>query len=144
MNIFAKSLLVAFSSEYTFYQKAQNYHWNVEGYRFTTLHPFFGDIYTDVYADIDAYAENIRALRIKIPSNLNSISALKFDDMGGEMTADEMIESLLHDSIKLTNMFKTLIHMAGDNGEFGVHDFLIKRMAAHRKYEWMLRSILVD
>lgn len=145
MTKFEKSMLIGFATEFSFYLKAHHYHWNVEGPLFTTLHPFFGDIYNEVFDDIDNFAEQIRALKIKVPADLGAMSSLsRISDSSENLSSGEMVENLLQDSLKVSGILRSLIEMAGGEREYGVQDFLIKRAGAHRKHEWMLRSFLTE
>lgn len=138
-----KALKIAFASEFSFFLKAQNYHWNVTGPLFPQLHDLFGRIYEEVYESIDTFAEQIRATGTYAPASYERFSMLsRIDDETGVPPADAMIRELLDDSDKMAKILKLTFDMATANGEEGLADFLAGRMDAHRKHSWMLRSTI--
>ena len=143
MERLVKLMRIAFASEYSFYLKAHNFHWNVEGIHFQQFHELFGDIYEEVYGSIDDFAENIRKLGAYTPGSFDRFNMLsKIDDENGVPTAEQMVQILLEDSDKMAVIFKTAFDAAEAEGEHGLADFLAGRQDAHRKHSWMLRSTL--
>lgn len=133
----------AFASEYAFYLKAQNFHWNVEGYLFPQYHEFFGHIYEEVGGSIDTFAEQLRAARVYAPAAFTVLEELS-DVRGQTGTIDgmQMTQELLLDSDMLAEMFKTAFLAAEEMGDYGLSNFFADRQDAHRKHSWMLRSTL--
>lgn len=143
MDRLIKLMRIAFASEYSFYLKAHNFHWNVEGILFQQFHELFGDIYEEVYASIDPFAENIRKLGAYTPASFERFSVLsKIEDENGIPAAEQMVAILLEDSDKMTAMFKLIFDVAEAEGEHGLSNFIADRQDAHRKHSWMLRSTL--
>ena len=143
MDILVKLMRIAFASEYSFYLKAHNFHWNVEGALFQQFHELFGTIYEEVYGSIDDFAENIRKLGAYTPGSFDRFNMLsKIDDENGVPTAEQMVQILLEDSDKMAVIFKAAFDSAEAAGEHGLADFLAGRQDAHRKHSWMLRSTL--
>lgn len=70
MDQLEQAAKVAFASEFSFYLKAHNFHWNVEGSDFFEYHELFGKIYEEVYSSIDNFAEKIRSLGTYVPAGL--------------------------------------------------------------------------
>ena len=135
------ALKTAFASEYSFYLKAQNFHWNVEGPNFPQYHELFGNIYEEVGGVIDAFAENIRKVNTYVPASLQRFSMLsQIDDETDIVPAEQMIAELHHDSEKMANLFKITYKMAEANGDYGLANFLAERQDAHKKHSWMLRA----
>lgn len=135
------ALKTAFASEYSFYLKAQNFHWNVEGRTFTQDHELFGKIYEEVGGIIDDFAENIRKAGTYAPASLQRFSMLSaINDETDILPAEQMIVELLQDSEKMANLFKITYKMAENNGDFGLANFLAERQDAHKKHSWMLRA----
>lgn len=135
---------IAFASEFSFYLKAHNYHWNVTGPAFPQLHDLFGKIYEEVYASIDDFAENIRKLDTFVPASYIKFSMIsRIEDETGVPDAQSMIATLLEDSDRMTKMLKICFDLATAAGEEGLADFMAQRMDAHRKHSWMLKSTLV-
>jgi len=143
MERLVQLMRIAFASEYSFYLKAHNFHWNVEGIHFQQFHDLFGTIYEEVYGSIDDFAENIRKLGAYTPGSFDRFNMLsKIDDENGVPDAEQMVQILLEDSDKMAVIFKTAFDVAEANGEHGLADFLAGRQDAHRKHSWMLRSTL--
>jgi starvation-inducible DNA-binding protein len=143
MEELQKALKVAFASEYSFVLKAQNFHWNVEGMFFESLHTLFGNIYEEVYGSIDPFAENIRKLGSYTPASLSRFSMLtQVDDETDILDSKAMVIELLNDSDKMSKLLKMVYELAEQAGENGLSNFLAERMDAHRKHSWMLRATL--
>jgi starvation-inducible DNA-binding protein len=132
-----------FASEFSFYLKAANFHWNVEGQLFGQLHELFERIYTEVYGSIDQYAEELRALQITTPASLSVFSQLTYisdENMPGDWRS--MLQELLMDSDMMAMKFQQLFAVAEEFGDHGLSNFLADRQDAHKKHSWMLRSSL--
>ena len=135
MEELQKALKIAFASEFTYYLKAHNFHWNVEGMFFKQLHDLFGDI--------DDFAENIRKTGAYTPGSLERFSMLsRVDDENGVPDAKGMVAELLQDSEQMVQIFKATFKIAEGLNEQGLADFIAGRIDAHQKHAWMLRSTL--
>ena len=138
-----KSLKIAFASEFSFYLKAHNFHWNVTGPFFTQLHDLFGKIYEEVYGSIDQFAEEIRSSGAFVPASFSRFSMLTaIDDEVNVLDDGDMIQELLEDSDKMVKILKLCFDIATKYGEDGLANFLAERMDAHRKHSWMLRATI--
>jgi starvation-inducible DNA-binding protein len=136
-------LRIAFASEYSFYLKTHYFHWNVEGIHFPQFHELFGEIYQEVYASIDPFAENIRKLGAYTPGSFDRFNMMsKIEDENSIPTAEQMVQILLDDSDKMAVIFKSAFVVAEAAGEHGLSNFLAERQDAHRKHSWMLRATL--
>jgi starvation-inducible DNA-binding protein len=143
MDELKKAIKVAFASEYSFVLKAQNFHWNVEGMFFESLHTLFGNIYEEAYGSIDAFAENIRKLDSYAPASLSRFSMLtQVDDETNILDSKAMVIELLNDSDKMVKILKMVFDLSEQAGEHGLSDFIAGRMDAHRKHSWMLRATI--
>lgn len=132
---------IGFASEFSFYLKAHNFHWNVTGSDFLEYHDLFGKIYEEVYSSIDSYAEKIRALGTFVPASYSRFNMLsQINDETNILTKDQMVTELLQDNEKMINVLKLVYNVAEKNGEHGFSNFLAERMDAHRKHGWMLRA----
>jgi len=132
---------VAFATEYSFYLKAHNFHWNVEGSDFKQYHDLFGGIYEEVYGSIDAFAEQIRALGTYVPASYTRFSMLtQIDDETQILPRQAMVEALIVDNEKIVKLLKLVFQQSEANQEFGFSDFIAGRIDAHRKHGWMLRA----
>ena len=140
---YEQMLKAAFASEFSFFLKAANFHWNVEGSLFPQYHELFGKIYAEVYGSIDTFAEELRALRIYAPASFEV-----FDDISQvECEEDvpngmQMTQQLLADSDLMAEMFRAAYMAAESMSDYGLANFLADRQDAHRKHSWMLRSTL--
>ena len=143
MDELIKTIKVAFASEYSYFVKAQFFHWNVEGSNFPQYHELFGNIYEEVYGNIDAFAENLRKLGTYAPGSFDRLSMLsRIDDETQIMPAERMLAELLADSEKMCEMFKVVFMLSEQANEYGLSDFIAGRQDAHRKHAWMLKSTL--
>jgi len=137
------ALKSALASEFSFYLKSHNFHWNVEGPLFGQLHELFERIYTEVYGSIDTFAEHLRALQIYTPASLQKFSMLTtVQDENHVPDWSSMLQELLEDSERMANIFRITFDMAEANGDHGLSNFLADRQDAHKKHSWMLRASL--
>jgi starvation-inducible DNA-binding protein len=137
------SLKTAFASEFSFYLKAHNFHWNVEGPLFAQLHKLFKTIYKEVYGAIDPFAEHLRALEVYTPASYSKFNMLtKVEDENAVPDAHGMLSELLIDSERMAEIFRITFDMAEQHGDHGLSNFLADRQDAHKKHSWMLRSSL--
>lgn len=142
MNL-AEAAKVAFASEFSFYLKAHNFHWNVEGPLFLQYHELFGKIYEEVYGSIDDFAEKIRAIGSYMPGSYTRFSMLsQIDDETEILDPTAMLNALYEDNDKMLVVLKMLFDLSEQAGEHGFSDFVAGRMDAHRKHGWMLRASL--
>jgi starvation-inducible DNA-binding protein len=133
----------AFASEFSFYLKAHNFHWNVEGIHFAELHELFQNIYEEVLASIDPFAEKIRAMDVYTPASFHRFSMLTLvEDEDVWLPAEAMVAELLSDSEKMAELFRITFDMAESHGDHGLSNFLADRQDAHKKHSWMLRATL--
>jgi len=140
---YLQALRVAFASEFSFFLKAANFHWNVEGSLFPQYHELFGNIYQEVYGSIDAFAEELRAARIYTPAafeTLDELSEVECQEL--VPNGMQMTQELLADSDLMAEMFHEVFMMAEAQHDHGLSNFLADRQDAHRKHSWMLRSTL--
>jgi starvation-inducible DNA-binding protein len=143
MKELVKAARVAFASEYSFFVKAQNFHWNVEGPDFFQYHELFEKIYSEVYDSLDTFAEQIRALGGYAPGSYQKFSMLsKIEDENNILDKTAMTAELLQDSLKIVKILKITFQRSEEFSEYGFSDFVAGRIDAHRKHEWMLRSSL--
>lgn len=128
---------------YTLYLKTHNYHWNVTGPMFQTLHLMFETQYTELALAVDQIAERIRSLGVRAPGSYREfagLSSVTEDDDHPDAT--EMIRRLVkaQETVIRTarSLFPTVEHAHDDPSA----DLLTQRMRVHEKTAWMLRSIL--
>lgn len=139
----AEAAKIAFASEFSFYLKAHNFHWNVEGPMFLQYHDLFGKIYEEVYSSIDDFAEKIRAIGSYMPGSYTRFSMLsQIDDETEILDPTSMLQALHDDNEKMLVALKMLFDLSEQSGEHGFSDFVAGRMDAHRKHGWMIRASL--
>jgi starvation-inducible DNA-binding protein len=131
------------ASSYILYLKTQNFHWNVQGPFFTQLHTLFEVHYTELIPAIDEIAERIRALQVAAPGTFKAFSKLSsVKEVDGVPDAMEMVQLLADDQEKLVKDSEALFKAAESAGDQGTCDLAVRRMQAHQKNAWMLRSQL--
>jgi starvation-inducible DNA-binding protein len=141
MDELQQAAKVAFATEYSFYLKAHNFHWNVEGSDFKQYHDLFGVIYEEVYGSIDTFAEQIRALGTYVPASYTRFSMLtQIEDETQILPRQAMVEALIVDNEKTVKILKLVFQQSEANQEYGFSDFIASRIDAHRKHGWMLRA----
>lgn len=128
---------------FTFYLKAQFYHWNVEGPDFVQYHDFLGELYEDVQGSVDTIAELIRTLDEYAPGTLRRMQELtSITESDVIPNGLEMMRNLFTENLKLLATLMTSYKDATDAGEEGIANYLQDRIQAHEKHSWMLRSII--
>ena len=141
MDELQQAAKVAFATEFSFYLKAHNFHWNVEGSDFKQYHDLFGGIYEEVYGSIDAFAEQIRSLGTYVPASYTRFSMLtQIDDETQILPRQAMVDALIVDNEKTVKILKLVFQQSEANQEYGFSDFIAGRIDAHRKHGWMLRA----
>jgi starvation-inducible DNA-binding protein len=143
MEELIKALKIAFASEHVYYVKASSFHWNVEGSNFPQYHDLLNNIYTEVYAAQDTFAENIRKLgSYALGSNSAFLKYSAIQESNSVPAPEAMLAELLADSEKIAKFMKVVFDLAEQNGEHGLSNFIADRQDAHKKHAWMLRSTL--
>jgi len=128
---------------FTFYLKAHYYHWNVEGPNFPQYHNFLQNLYQEVFASVDTFAELIRTLDSYAPGTLTRLKELtSIEETDDVPDAKTMMSRLLQENNILRASLLTAYTTADTTGEVGIANFLQDRIQAHEKHAWMLRSIL--
>jgi starvation-inducible DNA-binding protein len=134
-------LKTVLADTYALYLKTQNYHWNVTGPNFKTLHLLFEEQYNDLAPAVDEIAERIRTLGEKAPGTWNAYAALTGIKDGNENAAsDVMLKELAEDQALVVSSLKDLLNEAEKAGDEVTVDLAVGRMAVHEKAAWMLRS----
>ena len=131
------------ADSYTLYLKSHNFHWNVTGPMFTTLHTLFETQYTDLALAVDDIAERIRALGAPVPGSFSEFAALAgVRESVGPVPARQMIETLVSDQATVAASARRVIEAAEPAADFASADLGTRRMEVHEKNAWMLRSHL--
>jgi len=131
------------ADSYTLYLKTHNYHWNVSGPMFTTLHTLFETQYTELALAVDEIAERIRSIGAPAPGSYAQFSELtKLKEAVGVPPAIEMVEQLVHDQVLLTQAARKVVAASERAGDQASADLGVRRIQTHEKNAWMLRSHL--
>lgn len=131
------------ADSYALYLKTQNYHWNVEGPFFKTLHLMFEEQYNDLALAIDNIAELIRGLGEKTPATFKTFQDITSIKDGNErLLANQMLEELIADQDVMVTTLEAALHAAQKADDEVVIGALVDRMTVHRKNKWMLKSSL--
>jgi len=139
----AASRLLADS--YTLYLKTHNYHWNVTGPMFTTLHTLFETQYTELALAVDEIAERIRAVGSRAPGSYSEFARLsQVKEATGTPSAVDMIRDLVHDQETVASTARSLFAAAEGAGDPASADLAVRRIEVAEKNAWMLRSHLED
>lgn len=139
----AEGLSALLADTYTLYLKTHNYHWNVTGPMFNTLHLMFEAQYTELALAVDLIAERIRALGHPAPGSYAAFSKLSSIKESSDVPkAKEMIGDLVKGQEAVTRTAKKVMAVADKAGDEPTADLLTQRMQVHEKTAWMLRSLL--
>ena len=131
------------ATSYALALKTQNYHWNIVGGNFKSLHELFGTQYEELFDAIDEIAERIRALGSKVEGTFENFSKVSMIKSGNKnYDSDEMLKDLATDHEKLITFMKNSIKVAQDEEDEATADMFIGRIATHEKAVWMLNSSL--
>jgi len=133
------------ADSFTLYLKTHNFHWNVTGPMFNTLHVMFMDQYTELWNALDMIAERIRALGVASPGTYREFAALTvIKESEGVPNATEMIRQLVAGQEAVTKTARSMFAIVDKAGDEPTADLLTQRMQIHEKNAWMLRSLLEE
>jgi starvation-inducible DNA-binding protein len=138
-----KGLNRLLADSYLLYLKTQNYHWNVTGKMFQSLHTLFETEYQEQAMAIDVIAERIRALGEYAPGSFAAFS--KVSSIKEETTipnAEQMIHSLVQGNEAVVTTAREIVALADGCEDDVTTDLMIERMQVHEKNAWMLRSLI--
>lgn len=139
----AEGLSRLLADSYTLYLKTHNYHWNVTGPMFQTLHLMFETQYTELALAVDVIAERIRSLGAKAPGSYSAFARLStIKEAEGDISAVEMITDLVKAQESVIKTARSLFPAADEAHDEATADLLTQRIQLHEKTAWMLRSLL--
>ena len=128
---------------YTLYLKTHNFHWNVTGPMFNTLHLMFETQYNELALAVDLIAERIRALGHPAPGSYSAYAKLSsIPEADGVPDANEMIRQLVQGQEAVARTARSVFPLVDDANDQPSADLLTQRMQVHEKNAWMLRSLL--
>lgn len=131
------------ADSYSLYLQTHNFHWNVTGPMFQTLHVMFESQYTELATAVDLVAERIRSLGFPAPATYAEFTRLSsITDVDGVPRADEMIRVLVNGQQTVVRTARSLFPVVEAAGDEATADLLTQRIQLHEKTAWMLRSLL--
>jgi starvation-inducible DNA-binding protein len=139
----ASELGTVLADTYTLYLKTHNYHWNVTGPMFNTLHLMFEGQYNELWIAVDLLAERIRSLGEFAPGSYQQFAALtSIAEADGVPAAEAMIADLVAGHEAVARTARAAFKTADEADDESTADLLTQRMQVHEKTAWMLRSML--
>jgi starvation-inducible DNA-binding protein len=139
----AHALSTVLADTYTLYLKTHNYHWNVTGPMFNTLHLMFETQYNELWVAVDLLAERIRSLGEYAPGTYTQFAALtSIPEAEGVPTAEGMLADLVAGHEAVTRTARAAFAPAEAARDESTADLLTQRLQVHEKTAWMLRSML--
>ena len=131
------------ADSYTLYLKTHNFHWNVTGPMFSTLHNLFETHYMELATAVDEIAERIRALGVNAPGSYKQFAELSsIKEETGTPNAEHMIRQLVEGQETVVRTARSIFPLVDGANDEPSADLLTQRMQIHEKNAWMLRSLL--
>lgn len=141
----AEELSRLLADTYTLYLKTHNYHWNVTGPMFNTLHLMFTDQYTEMWGAVDSIAERIRALGFPAPGSYAAFARLSSIAEESELPdAMTMVANLVTGHETVVRTARKAFEIAEKAEDQSTADVITQRLQIHEKTAWMLRSLLAE
>jgi len=142
-EVIADGLSHLLADSYTLYLQSHNFHWNVTGPMFQTLHVLFMEHYTEIWNALDLIAERIRSLGLPAPGTykqFNKLASIK--EVDGVPNAAEMLRILVAGQEAVARTARKAFTAAEAANDQPTCDLLTQRLQVHEKNAWMLRSLL--
>lgn len=131
------------ADSYSLYLMTHNFHWNVTGPQFNSLHLMFMNQYTEQWAALDLIAERIRALGHPAPGTYKEFSKLtSIKEVDGVPAAEDMVRHLVAAQEATARTARKLFSVVNEANDQPTADLLTQRLEVHEKTAWMLRSTL--
>lgn len=141
----AQGLAKLLADSYTLYLMTHNFHWNVTGPMFNTLHIMFMQQYTEQWDALDLIAERIRALGHPAPGTCTEFLKLaSIKEVEGVPGALDMVRHLVASQEATARTARELLPLADKTNDQPTMDLLTQRLNVHEKTAWMLRSLLEE
>ena len=139
----AEGLARLLADNFALYLKTHNFHWNVKGPMFQTLHVMFMEQYNELWLALDAIAERIRALGFPAPGTASEFAKLSsIPETPGVPDAKEMVRLLVEGHEAVARTARKIFPVVDKASDEPTADLLTQRMQVHEKTAWMLRSLL--
>ncbi len=141
----AEGLSNLLADSYTLYLMTHNFHWNVKGPQFNTLHTMFMAQYSEQWTALDVIAERIRALGYPAPGTYSEfVRRASIKEVDGVPKAEEMIQHLVKAQESTAKTARKLFPVVDAANDQPTADVLTQRIDVHEKTAWMLRSLLEE
>ncbi len=139
----AKGLSALLADSYALYLMTHNFHWNVTGPHFNSLHQMFMAQYTEQWTALDLIAERIRALGHPAPGTYQAFARLSsVQEVDGVPSAEDMVRHLVRAQETVARTARSLFPVVDAAKDQPTADLLTQRLEVHEKTAWMLRSVL--
>lgn len=140
-----EGLSALLADSFTLYMMTHNFHWNVTGPQFNSLHAMFMDQYTEQWNALDIIAERIRALGHPAPGTFSEFAKLtSVKEVSGVPKATDMVRHLVDAQETTARTARKLFPVVEAASDQPTADLLTQRLEIHEKTAWMLRSLLED
>ena len=141
----AEGLSNLLADSYTLYLMTHNFHWNVKGPQFNTLHTMFMAQYSEQWTALDVIAERIRALGYPAPGTYSEfVKRASIKEVEGVPKAEDMIRYLVKAQEATAKTARKLFPVVDSANDQPTADVLTQRIDVHEKTAWMLRSLLEE
>ncbi|WP_255566563.1 Dps family protein [Iamia sp. SCSIO 61187] len=141
----AEGLSRVMADTYSLYLKTHNFHWNVTGPMFNTLHLMFEEEYNELWTAVDLIAERIRALGVYAPGSYTQLGELSsIPEADGVPAAEDMVKELVSGHEQVARTARGVFGPAEAANDQVTADLLTQRLEVHEKTAWMLRSMIQD
>lgn len=141
----AEGLSSLLADSYTLYLMTHNFHWNVKGPMFNTLHVMFMEQYTEQWNALDMIAERIRSLGFPAPGTYKEfVARASIAEVEGVPKATDMIRHLVTAQEATARTARALFPVVDEANDQPTADLLTQRIDVHEKTAWMLRSLLEE
>ena len=141
----AEGLSALLADSYSLYLMTHNFHWNVTGPQFNSLHNMFMAQYSEQWNALDIIAERIRALGFPAPGTYKEFGKLtSIKEVDGVPKADDMVRHLVSAQEAVARTARKLFPVVDEANDQPTADVLTQRIDVHEKTAWMLRSLLEE
>lgn len=141
----AEGLSSLLADSFSLYLTTHNFHWNVTGPMFQTLHVMFMEQYTELWNSLDDVAERIRSLGHPAPGTFGQFGQLtSIEEVDGVPKAKDMVKILVEGHEAVAKTARSIFPTAEEGGDEATIDLLTQRLQVHEKTAWMLRSLLEE
>lgn len=139
----ASELSETLANTYLLYLKTQNFHWNVVGPMFYSVHRLTEAQYTDMGKAIDTIAERIRAIGFPAPGSFEQFKSIaKVEEESGHPSTEVMIRQLAEDNELCSRLLRKGVEEAEKVDDVKTADLLTERIGQHEENTWMLRALI--